>query len=173
MISKSGGKETLMDRFLTKLEDVLMLVGMLGALGVGTAQVIMRYIFNTGFVWSEIALVTLTILGALVGGSRAAAEGIHVRITVLTEKLPTSLNRYANTLALVIALAYSVFMAYAAFLYVQFLHMTGMISVEANIPTWIIFSIAPLTMILFALRYLQRVPRAWRGTDVVKVEFTD
>jgi C4-dicarboxylate transporter DctQ subunit len=162
-----------MDRILTKLEDVLMLVGMLGALAVGTAQVIMRYVFNTGFVWSEIALVTLTILGALAGGSRAAAEGIHVRITVITEHLPESLRHYANTFAILIAMVYSAFMAYAAFLYLQFLRMTGMISVEANIPSWVIFSIAPFTMVLFTLRYLQRIPHAWRGTDVSKVEYTD
>ncbi|GGE31310.1 C4-dicarboxylate ABC transporter permease [Agaricicola taiwanensis] len=162
-----------MDKLLTKIEDALMLIGMLGALTVGTAQVVMRYVFNTGFVWSEIALVTLTILAALVGGSRAAAEGIHIRITVLTERLPAPVQRYANTLAMTIALAYSLFMAYAAFLYVQFLHMTGMVSVEAHIPTWIIFSIAPLTMALFSIRYIQRIPHAWRGDEVAKVEFID
>jgi C4-dicarboxylate transporter DctQ subunit len=165
--------EERMDKALTKIEDTLMLVGMLGALAVGTAQVVMRYVFNTGFVWSEIALVTLTILAALVGGSRAAAEGIHVRITVATEHLPLSIRRYVDTLAMLIALAYSAFMAYAAFLYVQFLHMTGMISVEAHVPTWMIFSIAPFTMVLFTLRYIQRIPHAWRGEEVAKTEFVD
>lgn len=154
-----------MNKFITKLENVLIVSCMLGALAIGTMQVVLRYVFNTGMVWTELALVTLTILGSLVGASRAIVLGIHVRITVLTDRLPISTRRYMNLIAMIIALAYSMFIAYVATLYVQFLHMTGTVAVEANFPTWIIYSIVPFCMILFIYHYLQCLPRTWRGEE--------
>ncbi|MBM9593887.1 TRAP transporter small permease [Roseitranquillus sediminis] len=162
-----------MIRILTLVENVLMAGCLLAALAIGTMQVVLRYVFNTGFVWSELALVTLTILAAMAGGSRAAADNIHVRITALVELLPAGGQRLCNVLALLFALIYSAFMAYAGYLYVEFVRMTGHVAVEANFPSWIIFSIGPLAMILFGLRYIQRLPRAWRDEDIGRTEFTD
>ncbi len=152
-----------MDRLVTKFENILIVGCMLSALALGTAQVIFRYVFNTGVVWTEVALVTLTILGALVGASRAIAKGIHIRISILTDHLPPGARRWADVSAMVISLAYAAFVGYAALLYVQFLYMTKAVSIEAGIPAWIMFLIAPFCMLLFIYRYLQRLREAWRA----------
>ena len=159
-----------MNQFITKLENVLMLVCMLGAIGLGTAQVVLRYVFNSGMVWAELVIVTLTILGSMVGASRAIVKDVHVRITVLTDQLPVSAQRYFEVAAMVAALMYSVFLAYAGLLYVQFLHMTGSVAIEADIPVWIIFSIVPFCMTLFIYRYFQCLPRAWEAKDKVEIK---
>lgn len=162
-----------MNQFITRLENVLIVVCMLGALGIGTTQVILRYVFNTGMVSAELAVVTLTILGSLVGGSRAIVKGIHIRITILTDHLPFSAQRYFEVAAMLIALIYSIFLTYVGLLYVQFLHMIGTVSAEADIPVWIIYSIVPFCMILFIYRYIQCLPRAWKKKDNVEIKFDD
>lgn len=162
-----------MNQFITKLENVLILVCMLGALGIGTTQVVLRYVFNSGLVWAELVIIILTILGSLVGASRAIVQDVHVRITVLTDQLPVSAQRYFEVAAMMAALIYSVFLVYAGLLYVQFLHMTGSVSVEADIPVWIIFSIVPFCMAMFVFRYFQCLPRAWKVKDNVEKKLYD
>lgn len=162
-----------MNRVLTALENAIMVVALLGALAIGTLQVVLRYVFNTNFVWTELTLITLTILAVLVGGSRAAADNIHVRITVLSDNVPAAARRVLDVLSVLVALAYSAFMAYVGILYVQFLKMTGLVSVEADFPSWIIYAIGPFAMILFVLRYLGRLPRALRGEETSRLEFTE
>jgi TRAP-type C4-dicarboxylate transport system permease small subunit len=162
-----------MNQFITKLENFLIVVCMLGALGIGTIQVVLRYVFNTGMVWIELTVVTLTILGALVGASRAIVKDVHIRITMLTDQLPFSVQRYFEVAAIVVALIYSVFLAYVGLLYVQFLHMMGTVSAEADIPVWIIYSIVPFCMVLFIYRYFQCLPRAWKAKDNVDIKLHD
>jgi C4-dicarboxylate transporter DctQ subunit len=162
-----------MNKFITKLENVLIVGCMLGALGVGTIQVVLRYVFNTGIVSAELAIVTLTVLGSLVGASRAIVKGIHIRITVLTDLLPVSVQRYFELAAMVVALIYSIFLAYVGLLYVQFLNMTEAVSAEADIQIWIIYSIVPFCMALFILRYFQSLPGAWKVKCNVEIKIND
>src|SRR5690606_41247197 len=75
-------------RFLTRIENVVMAAFLLAALAIGTAQIVLRYVFNTGFVWSEGAVVVLTIWGSLFGASQAITRGLHVRNELIADNLP-------------------------------------------------------------------------------------
>lgn len=159
-----GGKPGV-DRILTAIEDAIICVAILGALAIGVAQVVLRYAFNFGFVWTEEIFVTLTVLGALVGGSRAVANGVHVRIFVVTDAIGPAARRLAYIVALAATTAYSGLVAYAGFLFVEFLHSVGDVSVNTGLGSWIVFSIVPFTMILFVLRYLQQIPGTLAGRE--------
>lgn len=162
-----------MERILTRLEDWLMWSAFLGALALGVLQVILRYVFNTGFVWVETNLVALTILAALVGGSRAAGRGVHVRIALLTERLRGRTRVAVNTLALLITIVYCAVLAYGGWLYVEFLYQAGVTSIESGLPAWIFSAIVPFTMAMFLLRYLQQLPGTLRGREFKNIEYMD
>jgi C4-dicarboxylate transporter DctQ subunit len=162
-----------MERALTLVEDVVMWAAFLGALALGVAQVVLRYGFNVGFVWIETLLVALTVLAAMVAGSRAAARGLHVRITMLVNRLGLRTRIAVNLLALAFTIGYCSVLAYGGFEYVQFLHAAGVRSVESGLPAWIFATIVPFTMVMFVLRYLQSVPATLRGEQTSHVEFVD
>lgn len=162
-----------MDRALTHIENVIMCGAFVGAFAVGTMQVILRYVFNTGFVWSEFALVTLTVIAALMGGSRAITQGLHIRVSLFTDNMPGKTRIAVDTFALLITLAYSGFVAYAGYLYVEFLMRTGARSIQSGIPLWIVYSIVPAIMILFIVRYLQRLPKVLREGETSHVDQVD
>ena len=163
----------MVDRIMTMIENWLIVGALLAALFIGVAQVIMRYVFNFGIIWTEGALVTLTVLGSMMGGSRAAARGMHVRIMIFVAKLGPTGRRVVNFASLLITIAYCVFLIYAGLLYVQFLEMTGAVSIGIGIQTWIIYCIVPLTMTFFLIRYLERVKDTWNGTEVNAEEYID
>jgi C4-dicarboxylate transporter DctQ subunit len=162
-----------LDRTLTRLENIVMFSALMGALAIGVVQVLCRFVLNTGVVWSELAVVTLTVLASFVGGARAAAKGAHVRITMLAEALPAHGRRYIEVLALLVSVAYCLVMAYASWLYISFLYDSGMVSSEADVPLWLIFLMTPVSMVLFCVRFLQGLPAAWNGRSIGHTEIID
>ncbi|MDH5534509.1 MAG: hypothetical protein OEZ08_02915, partial [Betaproteobacteria bacterium] len=59
------------DRTLAHIETGVIVLLSSTALGLGVMQVVLRYVFNTGFPWTEALFVNLTIWAMLFGGSRA------------------------------------------------------------------------------------------------------
>jgi C4-dicarboxylate transporter DctQ subunit len=153
-----------LESLLRRIENTFMVVALLTAFVLAAAQVIMRYVFDTGEIWIEATVVDLTILAAMMGGSRAVAIRSHVRVGFFVDWLPRHVLRWINLLVIVISIAYCGFIFYASMLFVQFLQATGAVSVETGVPSWVEFSVTPIAMAFFIARYLLLIPDTWRGT---------
>lgn len=142
---------------VTRIESVLMLVFTTGALVTGIMQIVLRYVLNTGFPWSEGVIIVFTIWAAMIGSSRALRDGIHIRLDVLETILTARIRLFLEVASLVVCAAYGLFVCYAGILYVNFLASAGVLSIEAQIPEWIINLIVPIAMALFAYRSVDRI----------------
>ena len=155
-----------LEQSLRRIENVLMVFCLLTAFVLASAQVIMRYVFNTGEIWIEAVVVDLTILAAMMGGSRAVALGAHVRVGFFVDWLPPHILRWFNLLVIAVSVAYCGFILYVGVLFVQFLYSAGVVSVETGMPSWIEFLTMPVAMAFFVTRYLMLIPRTWRGAQI-------
>lgn len=153
---------------VTRLESVLMILLTGAALAAGAVQIFLRYVLNTGFPWSEGAIIVLTIWAAMIGSSRALRDGIHIRLDVLEGILPRSVRVVFEVASLLICALYGVFVCYAGVLYVQFLASAGVLSIEVQVPEWIINLIVPIAMALFTYRSLDRI-RSLSARNVERV----
>ncbi|MBT5033044.1 MAG: TRAP transporter small permease [Rhodospirillaceae bacterium] len=124
------------------------------ALGLGVMQVVLRYVFNTGFHWAEALFTTLTIWAMLIAGSRAVRDGIHARVSIFEVVLPKMAIRACNLLSMLASLTLCSFFFYCGILYTQFVHQMGIASMETNVPEAINYAIVPLAMGAFSLRYI-------------------
>lgn len=156
----------IIDRTIAGLETVLIAVFSIVALALGVVQVVLRYVFNTGYTWSEALFVLMTIAAMLVAGSRAVREDKHVSVDLVPRLLPDGPRLALRILSHVAALLLSACFAYCGFLYVQFAHMMGTASPDTGIPDWITYSLVPVTMAAFAVRYVIRIVLAAQGRDV-------
>ena len=152
-----------LDRLLTRFENVIMVATILTALVLAAAQVILRYVFNTGIIWIEPIVVNLTLLGAMIGGARAVTLHAHVRVGILVDWLPHPIRRWFHLLAALLSLIYCGFVFYIGWLFVQFLYDADILALQTNLPSWIEFATTPLAMGLFMIRYIQLMPSIWRG----------
>ncbi len=140
-----------------------MAVSILVAFALAAAQVILRYVFNTGIIWIEPVVVNLTLLGAMMGAARAVGLRTHVRVGILADSLPPRIGRLFHLAAWLASLGYCVFILYASVLFVQFLIDSGVVAVETGLPSWVEFMTTPIAMGFFILRYLLILPGVWRG----------
>lgn len=153
------------DRVLARIEAVGMVVLTLTALAIGVMQVVLRYVFNTGFPWSEGVFVTLTIWAMLLAGSRAVRDGVHVRVDVFVRYLPAGPRRAAELVALVAPLALCGMFFYSGFLYTRFVFDMGIVSPESYLPEWLVYGSVPVCMAAFVLRYLILIAGWFRGAS--------
>lgn len=157
----------LIDGGICRIEDLLIAFFCISALSLGVVQVALRYVFNSGFEWSEVAFMLLTICGVLVGGIRAVREDTHIRMDLLLQCVGDRGVKALNLLSHFSALALCAFYVYAGYQYVRFSRMMGTVSPETGMSDWIVFSIMPTIMLFFVLRYVLRIIRTLQNRDVV------
>jgi C4-dicarboxylate transporter, DctQ subunit len=153
------------DMALRWTENFLIATLSLAALALGTMQVVLRYLFNTGFHWNEAAFVLTTVTAMLAAGSRAVRENAHVRVDILATLLPGRISRRLDLLAYVAAFLLCAFYVYCGVLFVQFAWMMGTVAPDTGLADWVVFSIVPLALLMFCLRYLLKIRAALLGRD--------
>ncbi|KPK17973.1 MAG: hypothetical protein AMJ67_12095 [Betaproteobacteria bacterium SG8_41] len=155
----------LLDRALAHAETGAIVLLSTVALGLGVMQVVLRYVFNTGFPWNEAVFVTLTIWAMLFGGSRAVRDGVHVRVDILAVILPRAGARILDLIGMLASLALTSFFFYCGLQYTQFVHQMGIRDIETNVPDAVTYAIVPVTMAAFAIRYVILIVEWVRNPD--------
>ncbi len=56
-------------------------------------NVVMRYVLNTGLTWSEEIAVNLFVWVIFLGAILAGLEGLHIKVDLLTSKLPKPVQK--------------------------------------------------------------------------------
>jgi len=151
------------ERALTIVESAAILFLTLSAFAIGTMQVTLRYVFNTGFPWSEGIFVMLTVWAMLLAGSRAVRDGLHVRVDIVLRFVPPRVRAVFDVISLAASWALSGYFAYCGYLYVRFVHSIDAVSAEAYLPEWVIYLIVPGAMGAFFIRYLLKFIAWLRG----------
>ncbi|RMG53918.1 MAG: TRAP transporter small permease [Gammaproteobacteria bacterium] len=140
-------------RSLHALEDLLLTVLLLGLIGASFAQIVLRNLFDTGFLWLDPALklgvLWLGLLGALV----ATREHRHIRIDLLGRLLPAGLRRLAHALVQLFTAAVAGLIAWHGALLVADDFSQGS-EAFSGMPAWLAEAAIPLGFGLIALRHL-------------------
>lgn len=154
MFDKPQSPLALVDKVLCFIENLMMAALVMFALGLGLLEVILRYVFNSGIPWSEGVLIFCIIWAMFFAASRAIRDKVHPRVELVPLILPPALRAAINLVSITLSLLLSLFFAYCGLLYVQFTYSIGSIDTATGIPDIVIFSIIPLSMSIFVVRYL-------------------
>jgi C4-dicarboxylate transporter DctQ subunit len=151
-----------LDSLLARVEILLIAAFCTVAFILGVMQVVLRYAFGIGFHWNEGVFVTLTVSAMMLGGSRAVRDGLHARVEIIANILPERGVHVCNLIALISALCLSALYVVCGYLYVQFVNSMGIRDIDSNIPDAITYSIVPISMSLFVIRYIIKIVD-WRS----------
>lgn len=152
-------------RLVDRIETFAMAFFFSAALVVGCGQVVARYVFNTGAMWTDQAFVKFTIWAALFGASRAVRDGLHVRVDLILDQLSPAARRPMEVLGLLVNIAFCGAMLWAAVGYTDFLMMVGTRSIDTGLEEWIGFLVVPIFLGLMCLRYAVLLPAALRSAS--------
>lgn len=141
-------------KYLKRLDEWLIAI-LLAAMTLLTfSQVVMRYVFNSGFTW---ALELTTILFAcmiFIGISYGVRVGAHIGVDALVKLLPTKPRRFVSIIAVLLCLIYAGMVIYGSMQYVIKMKSAGIELEDLAIPMWLVRAILPIGFILLVLRFL-------------------
>lgn len=118
-------------------------------------QVVLRYAFNSGIVWSLEATTYSFAALVLFGMSYGVRTHTHIAVDLFTRKLPTGLQRYVNVIAIVACLVYAILMLYGSAIFVDRLVTLGSFARDVPAPKWLLTATMPLGFTLLAYRFLE------------------
>ncbi len=145
-----------------RLEETFMIVALACMTLLTVVQVVLRYGFSTGFVWSlEATMYTFAWL-VLIGMSYGVRTQAHIAVDLVTSRLTPGGARVFAGLALLCALAYCALMIYGSAQFVERSMALGNNARDIPLPRWLLTGIMPIAFGLLALRLVQAaLPKLW------------
>jgi C4-dicarboxylate transporter, DctQ subunit len=149
-----------------RLEETFMIGALTFMTVLTVVQVVLRYIFSTGFVWSLEATTYAFAWLVLIGMSYGVRTEAHIAVDLVTGRLSPSGARVVAAIALAAGLAYCALMIYGSSQFVERLMALGTDARDIPLPRWVLTGIMPIAFALLALRLVQAAYRVvWpRGT---------
>ena len=134
--------------------ETAALVALLSAMMLlSVGQIVLREVFNTGFVWADELIKLMVLWLAMVGSIAAARENRHIRIDALSHVLPELGIRVIRILVDLFAALVCGVIAWHAWQYLQ-VEIEYEDTVLVNIPAWIAHSVMPAAFFLISFRFL-------------------
>ena len=118
-------------------------------------QVGMRYLFNSGWVWSLEATTYAFAALILFGMSYGVRTGTHITVDLVVSRLSPRAKQYINGLAIVVCVIYAALMLYGATVFVDRLLTLNNIARDIPVPKWVLTTTMPLGFILLGYRFLE------------------
>lgn len=118
-------------------------------------QVVMRYVFNTGWVWSLEATTYSFAALVLIGMSYGVRTRTHIATDLLTRKLSEPLRRYVAIVAIFACVVYALLMLYGSVILVDRLMTLGNAARDIPAPKWLLTTTMPIGFALLTYRFLE------------------
>lgn len=118
-------------------------------------QVVMRYVFNSGLVWSLEATTYSFAALVLIGMSYGVRTNSHIAVDLFANKLSQPLRRYVRFAAVVACVVYALLMLYGSYVLVDRLFILGNEARDIPAPKWLLTATMPIGFALLAWRFLE------------------
>ncbi len=128
-------------------------------------QVFLRYVFNSGWVWSLEATTYSFAAFVLVGMSYGVRTQTHIAVDLVVRRLRPSIRNYVAIFASFCCLSYALLMVYGSSLLVERLFVLGNYARDVPVPKWLLTVIMPLGFALLTFRFLEAGWRILRRRD--------
>lgn len=156
--------------FINHLEEGLMALFLAFMTVLTSVQVLLRYAFNTGWIWSLEATTYTFAWLVLLGMAYGVRTRSHIAVDLLMSRLQGRTLRIATFLALLVCVAYAILMLYGGSVLVWRLVELGNEARDLPVKRWLLTSMIPIGFGLLALRFLQLGWRFFRG-DLDRLKF--
>ncbi len=127
--------------------------------------VVLRYVFNYAFSWTEEVVRYSIVWLVFLGGSIAARRGAHIAMDIVVVYLPPRAKLFFMGVATALTCLFTVVMTYYGVLLTWSIWNYHQLSPAAEIPMAIPFAAIPVGCALMSIRFLVAAVAYFRGID--------
>lgn len=140
-----------------KLEETFLIITIAASVLIIFAQVIMRYVFSNSLSWSEELARYLFLYQIWIGAAYAVKRTAHLRIEIIPSKLTGRPAILFDSLALIVWLGFSIFLASKSITLTNFIFNRGQLSPAMRVPMGYAYLSVPVGVSLMCLRLVQQL----------------
>ena len=150
-------------RVWDKTEEVLVFI-LIGLASYLTFQeVILRYVFSTGWSGSYEITVMSLIWCTFIGASLGIKENIHIGVDVLVVKFGPKTQRIIITVSIALCFLFGIILAVKGFEFAKFISRSHLLSRDLRIPMEIGYLAIPVGGVLVCFRFIERLVYVLKG----------
>ena len=142
-------------RILNRVEEAIICLLLVSTTLLVFIDVVMRFGFNTGFLWSQELTLYMSAWFVLIGASYGLKQGSHIGMDAFVKIFPTAGRRLLTSIGCILGLFYCGLVIYGSWVYLKKVKRIG-IGLEdiPSLPTWIAQSLLLFGFVFLGIRLL-------------------
>ncbi len=141
------------DSLISKLEGVMLALGVV-AMTVNTiAAVISRFVFNSAITFTDELNVIFIVLVTYAGLSYAARNGRHIRMSAIYDAMPERIKKIMMVTMTAVTAAFMFFLSFYSYAYIVEVYESGRILPALGLPVFYIYLWVPVGFVMTGLQY--------------------
>lgn len=141
-------------RILNRSEEAMICLLLVSTTLLVFIDVVMRFGFNTGFMWSQELTLHMSAWMVLFGASYGLKVGSHIGMDAFVKLFPRGGRRILTGIAAVLALVYCGLLLQGSWIYLKKMKMIGIPLEDMPIPAWLAHSILIIGLSFLTIRLL-------------------
>jgi C4-dicarboxylate transporter DctQ subunit len=125
------------------------------------ANVVLRYIFDTGLPWVLETVQYLFAWVVLIGAAHGVKMGIHLGIDILIDKFPDKLRKAVVMFAVCLCILFVAIVDYESVIYIIRIYQWGDLTEDLQIPQWIPYLAIPVGLSLMLYHFFHVAWNIW------------
>lgn len=151
-------------RLLHQAEEIVIALLLVAMTLLVFADVVMRFGFGTGFLWSQELTLHLSAWFVLFGIAYGLRVGAHIGVDAFVKLFSTGVQRMISAFAVLLSLFYCALFLYGSWVYLSKMKLIGIELEDLPIPTWIAHGMLLIGFTMFSVRLLELLWAIARGT---------
>ncbi len=139
-------------RILNRAEEAIISLLLLATTILVFVDVVMRFGFGTGFMWSQELTLHMSAWMVLFGTSYGVKVGSHIGMDAFVRLFPSKGRRILTGLACILALSYCGLILYGSYFYLLKMHKIGIFLEDMEIEAWKAHSILLIGFVMITIR---------------------
>lgn len=141
-------------RVLNQVEEALISLLLIATTLLVFLDVVMRFGFNTGFMWTQELTLHMSAWFVLFGTSYGIKVGSHIGVDAFVKLFPRGMRRLITCVACTLSLCYCGLILYGSWIYLSKMKKIGIELEDLPIPTWLAHGMLLVGFTFISIRIL-------------------
>lgn len=141
-------------RVVNHIEEAIISLLLIATTILVFMDVVMRFGFNTGFIWTQELTLHMSAWFVLFGTSYGVKVGSHIGVDAFVKLFSRGVRRLITFFACTLALCYCGLILYGSWIYLAKMKKIGIELEDLPIPTWLAHGMLLVGFIFIAIRVL-------------------
>jgi C4-dicarboxylate transporter DctQ subunit len=153
----------MLTRIVNRLEEGVISLLLVGMTLLVFIDVVLRFVFSTGFLWMEELTLHVSAWMVLFGASYGLKVGAHIGVDAVVRLIPPGPRRWVSAFAAALCLAYCGLFLYGGWIYLAKVYSIHIELQSMGIQAWVAHSILIIGFGLLAVRSAEFMVAFARG----------